>query len=574
VDLEGGMKIHEFPASSAQEYMWLAVELDPSRPSYHVPYRIVLTGELRPDALRAAIHDVIARHESLRTSFRYRDGELRQLVRSRLDVDVPLIDLHGHPDAAARAVELTRRAATGGFDLERGPLVRFRLLRTGERRHELIAVVHHLVFDGWSTGVLLDELALAYPAHVAGRAPNLPELEIQYADFARWQRQQVTEKALEPHLAYWRKQLRDAPRYRLVAAGRVSPEAGADECHSFHLPAELSAAIGALAAAQRCTLFVTLLTAFAVLLAGHADEREVFVGTPAANRPRPETAGLIGLFVNMIVIRADLRGEATYRELLGRVRDTVLTGFDAQVPFENVVADLRPARIGRTPFFQAILSVQQSAGARRIGELDAELEEIFTGAAKYDLALGVRVTPNGLTCQFTYSTAVFDRTAAELLAERYRSVLEAMTADPDRCPDHAGEFPSWRVEPVLVREDHGAAPAPEPEQDADPGASRSQLQRTIAEIWCAVLDVEEVGPHDNFFDLGGHSRLMAEVRERLAKAVGRKLSLLDLFEYPTIAALAGYLAGGESPRGHGGAEEIAEQQREARLRLRQRRGSE
>jgi hypothetical protein len=576
------MKIHEFSASSAQEYMWMAVELDANRPSYNVPYRIVLTGELRPDALRAAIHDVVARHESLRTTFRYQDGELRQLVRSQLDIDVPLIDLRGHPDASTRATDLAQRAATGLFDLERGPLVRIRLLRIGERQHQLIVVIHHLVFDGWSTGVLLDELAQAYPPRMPGRAPKLPELEIQYADFAQWQREQLAGGQLEPLMDYWRKQLRNAPQVRLVTAGRgrVSAEtAGTDAFHLVRLPPAVGEAVGALVAAERCTLFVVMLTAFAVLLTAHAGEQEILIGTPAANRPRPETANLIGLFVNMIVIRADLRGEPSYRELLRRIQATVLNGFDAQVPFENVVADLRPQRHGRSPFFQAIFSLQpQPAAPRRVGELDVELEEMFSGAAKYDLALGVRATPNGLTCQFTFSTSAFDRQTVELLAQRYLSLLESMSADPGRCPDHAGELLSWRTESMLERGDRDAAGAPDPDQDSDPaGASRGLLQRTIAEVWCAVLDVDHVGLYDNFFDLGGHSRLMVEVRERLVKAVGRMLSLLDLFEYPTIASLAGYLAGGDGPRhpdpGPGDAGEIAEQQRAARLRLKQRRGS-
>lgn len=564
------MKIHEFASSSAQEYMWLAVELDANRPSYNVPYRITLTGDVAPGALRGAIHDVVARHESLRTTFRYQEGELRQLVRAQLDIDIPLVDLRAHRDAEARADELAHRAATGPFDLERGPLVRARLLRTGERRHHLILVLHHLICDGWSTGVLLDELAVAYPARVADRTPELPALEIQYADFARWQHTEFTGARLEPLLAYWRQQLRDAPSTRLATA-HIEPSA--DAVHEIMLPGAVDEAVTALAAAHKCTPFVVLLTAFALLLAAHADEPEAVVGTPTANRPRQETANLIGLFVNMIVIRADLRGTPTYAELLRRVRAIVLGGFDAQVPFEHVVTDLRPQRTGRTPFYQAVFSHQpRSATARRIGELTADVDELFNGAAKYDLALAVATTPDGLRCRFTRAGTVFDAATVQRLAGRYRYVLDAMTADPARCPDQDAELLSWRIDPTLDRGAPDTTDTPAPDTDTD---AAHDLRRTITEIWCAVLDVVHVAPHDNFFDLGGHSRLMVEVRDRLGKAVDRKLSLLDLFEYPTIAALATHLAGAATPPdpGRSDADERAAQQREARLRLRQRRGN-
>jgi hypothetical protein len=559
-----------FPASADQEFMWYAVELDPERPTYNLPYRADLTGPLDPAALRRALTDVVARHEALRTTFRLRDATLWQVVREPCTVDLPVVDLSGAADAEERAADLTDVEVGRLFDLRTGPLLRATLIRLTERRYRLLLVIHHLVFDGWSTGVLFDDLARAYDARVSGGEPFLAPAKMRYGEFARWQRDQLTGQELSRLLTYWRRRLTGVPHVLTLPSDRVRANGDApagklsrDAVHPVQLPATLDKAVRALARAERATLFMTMLSAYAVLLHEYTGERALLIGTPVANRPRPETATMIGLFVNMLPVRADLAGEPTYRELIGRLRETVLSGFGHQLPIEHIVADLRPERRrGRRPLFQVIFWLHEyGSGPQwfgRLGEVDAAVDELPTGAAMYSIELGVRDTAEGLRCELSYNAAEFDASTIAHLATRYLAVLERMTADPDqRVPIATPGAPADR------------APAP-----ARPVAARSSLERTIARTWRSVLGVEEVGLDDNFFNLGGHSRLMAQVRDDLAGSLGVRVTLLDLFEYPTVGALAEYLAANDARTRAAEPSDLGDRQRAGRLRLRQTRGGD
>lgn len=565
-------------ASSAQEFMWFAVQLDPSGPSYNVPYRLSLTGRLDVEKLELALRDVTDRHQALRTTF-WHDGDvLWQLLHPVCAIAMPVTDLRSHPYPDSAAATLADQVARQPFDLTTGPLLRARLIRIDEHRHQLIIVLHHLVFDGWSANIFFAELTAAYNARLAGNEPQFAPLAIQYADFTRWHRDWQSGPQLAPLLAYWRRHLDGAPHVlRLPPAPRPI---GDDGVHRVRIPDELAEAVRSLSRAERCTLFMTMLTAYAVTLGQHSGQRDIVIGSPAANRPRPETAGLVGLFVNMLPLRADLTGEPTYRMLLARMKEVVLSGFDHQAPMEEIITTLRPAREpGRSPLFQVIFWLQpQQTRQPRFADCEVAIEELFNGVAKYDLALGVRETSDGLICDFTYRCAALGPDTVDRLATDYLRVLQAMVDDPDS-------------RPILVAADANARPAG-PDETRQPStvadaAAWGELEETIAAIWRSVLDIERVGRYDNFFDLGGHSRLMLQVRNDLSDALGIELTMLDLFEYPTVSALAGFLAkrraeaapadattypgaGGHGVPGH--AETVAAQQRAGRLRLKQAKG--
>jgi amino acid adenylation domain-containing protein len=400
---------YTFTASAAQRLMWLTVQLDPNDPAYNVPYRITLTGALDVAALRRALNAVVAKHEALRTTFRYHDGNLYQVVHETVVLDVPLTD---------DDCEVFRHV----FDLETGPLLLARLHRLGPGRHELSLVMHHMVFDGWSAGLFFADLATAY----SGAA--LDEPPIQYADYARWQQEQDFERSRR----YWQDSLRAAPTALELPADPPGEPGGA--LHAAAVPEPLAAAARRLANAERCTLFAVLLASFAVLLRDQSGCDDILIGTPAANRGHPDTAGVIGLFVNMLALRADLRGAASYREVLHRVRDTALSGLDHQdLPFDEVLRALSPERqSGRSPLFQVTFWLQQAPAAPPLGEVRVTADEAFNGTAKYDLTLGVRAGPEGLRCEFAYRTDRFDADTVTRMSRRFLLALQRLTETPDQ----------------------------------------------------------------------------------------------------------------------------------------------
>jgi amino acid adenylation domain-containing protein len=402
--------------------MWVASKMEPdTSPSYNVPYRLTLRGPLDIDVLRAAFQIIVNRHETLRTTFRFQDGGLFQVIQHHHELELPVV-----------GELLTEEEARRTFDLARGPLFRAWLVRVAELEHHLVLVFHHLIFDLWSMGVFVEELTAAYSALAAGCRPSLPALPVQYADYAQWAR----DRPVSDQLAYWRERLAGAPHVLRLQADAPGQSAGSRAgVHSVQLPQPLADAVSGLARDEGCTLFTTLLTGFAVLLGAHAGTDDLLIGTPATVRPRAETADLIGLFVNVLAIRADLSGDPTFRDLLHRLRETVLSAQQNQeIPLALVVQELDPERVaGRLPVVQVCFWVQhQQSASRRLGEVELQVAGLRNGTAKFDLILGVRVVDQQVTCDFTYRADRLDAWTIARLAERYLLSLERMTADPDR----------------------------------------------------------------------------------------------------------------------------------------------
>jgi thioesterase domain-containing protein len=331
---------------------------------------------------------------------------------------------------------LTEEEAREPFDLAAGPLWRARLLRLGEEEHRLLLTFHHIVSDGWSADLFDRELAVLYPALLAGRPSPLPEPALQYADFAVWQRRWLTDEWIAPQLAYWRRQLAGMPPALDLPADRPRPprQSFRGGATVLSLPADLAAAVKELGQREGTTFFMTVLAAFAALVGRYTGRTDVVLGSPAANRHRPGTEGLFGFFVGNLVLRLDLAGDPTFRELLRRAREVALGAYaHPDLPFERLVEELDPGRDkSRSPLVQVMLSVQSGAGEPlRFGGLTAEAAEAHTATSQFDLTVAAGDGPQGLTLEAEYSTDLFDGSTVDRMLAHLALLLGAVAADPE-----------------------------------------------------------------------------------------------------------------------------------------------
>jgi amino acid adenylation domain-containing protein/thioester reductase-like protein len=439
------------PLSFAQRRLWFLHQLEPGNPVHNLGAAVRCQGRLRVAALAAALSEIVRRHEALRTGFAARDGdEPVQVVFPPAPLPLPLVDLAGLPaprrqQAAGRAArQLGRRP----FDLERGRVVRGALLRLAApadraadeaegEEHELALAFHHVAADGGSLAVLAGELAALYGAVAAGRPSPLAEPPAQYADFARWQRRRLTEAALAPGLDYWRRQLGGELAALELPADRPRPAVASHRGahHDSALPEPLCSRLAAVAGQERATLFMGWLAVFLALIARITGQRDLVVGSPAGGRGRVELEGLIGVFLNNLVLRVSAAGEPGLRELLGRVRATVLAAFAHQeVPFERLVDELRPGRdLSRTPLFQ-VMFVGQNAPLRPFAAAGLRLEprEIDLGIARFDLAVSLAPAAAGWAATWKLATDLFDVPTVVRMAGHFENLLAAALAEPER----------------------------------------------------------------------------------------------------------------------------------------------
>ncbi|MET0396761.1 MAG: amino acid adenylation domain-containing protein, partial [Longimicrobiaceae bacterium] len=430
------------PLSFAQQRLWLVDRIDPDSPAYNMPYAMRLRGVLDTAALRASLDALVRRHETLRTTFAERGGAPVQVIHPPAPVALVELDLRELPEAErqTRAERLAAEEAMRPFDLARGPLLRSTLLRLADDEHVLLFTLHHIVSDGWSRGVLVREVSTVYAAARRGETVVLPELPVQYADYAVWQRQWLSGDVLEEQIAYWRSRLAGAPplleiptdRPRVVGHG---PRAAR---HHLHLPRALSQALRERSRREGTTLFMTLLAAWQVLLGRYASQEDVVVGSPIAGRTRRETEGLIGFFVNMLALRAELAGDPTWTELLARVRGETMGAYDHQeLPFERLVEELGVERsLAHAPVFQTIFTLNLAGGdggvRLDVGDLVLEPFGGGEGAAKFDLDLVLAGSGDGLSGGLVYRTALFDAGTIARMAGHLETVLEELAADPER----------------------------------------------------------------------------------------------------------------------------------------------
>jgi amino acid adenylation domain-containing protein len=463
-----GDEVFVLPASFAQRRLWFLERLEPGSPLYNIPAALHLKGELAQGALARALGEIVRRHEPLRTALEADGEEPVQVVAPYRDRGLPFIDLSDLGSAAAHeaARELAEEEAARPFDLARGPLFRCLLARLAEREHLLLVTFHHAAADGWSLGVFYRELAALYGAFRRGLPSPLPELPIQYADFAVWQRQRLDSGVRERQLAYWREQLGDAPRLAELPLARPRPAVrshrGIQAART--LPGGLARAAAELARREGVTPFMVFLAAWKALLFRTTWRQDLVVGTPVAGRSPEEAEGLIGLFVNTLALRTRVDGRRGFRDLLARVRDTSLAAFAHQdLPFEQLVEELAPERsLAHDPLVQVIFGLQDTATqAAGLPGLAVRAFPVGHGTAKFDLGLSLAEEAGELVAHLDARADLYAGVDLERLLAAFESLLAAAVAEPDRRLDELPLLTAAERRQVLVEWNAAAAPLPE-----------------------------------------------------------------------------------------------------------------
>ncbi|MGI9292095.1 MAG: condensation domain-containing protein, partial [Gammaproteobacteria bacterium] len=425
----------QLPLSWSQQRLWFLDQLEPGSSAYNISWTVRLRGELDSGAMQSALDKLVQRHEVLHTRFPSDAGVPRQRIDQEAQVSIEYESLLGAADEKLRA--RLARLASQPFDLSNGPVMRVHLIRLSADEHILLVVIHHIVADGASMRILFKELAAFYEAELEGVTAVLEPLPVQYADFAVWQRNWLDGEELDRQVDYWASRLEGLPpllelpwdrpraaalRYRGASVLRV-------------LPAHLADELRALGRAQGSTLFMVMLAAFYVLLMRYSGRSDLVVGTPMGGRPRSDLEGLIGFFINTVVLRADLQGDPTFNELLHAVREIALEAHaNQELPFEKLVEVLQPEReLSYSPVFQVMFDLQEEPRWRLpVNKLEVIPEVVFSSrTSSFDLTLSVRQAENGLDAMFEYDTDLFDESSIERMARHYQTLLEAVISAPD-----------------------------------------------------------------------------------------------------------------------------------------------
>jgi amino acid adenylation domain-containing protein len=428
----------ELPLSFAQQRLWFLDQLEPSLLAYNISRAIRLTGQLNVAALDQAFKEIVRRHEVLRSTFPTVEGQPILVIGSPFTSDLPVFDLTHFHDAE-REAEVQRRAteeAQRPFDLAHGPLLRHTLLKFSEEEYVLLLTVHHIVFDGWSFDILFRELTAFYEAFSTHRPAAVSELRIQYADFARWQREWLQGEVLEDQLSYWRSQLEGSLPVLELPADPARPPIqtfrGAKQ--SLLLSQAVTESLKALSHQESVTLFMTLLAAYKVLLFRYTGQQDIIVGSLAAGRSRAEIEGLIGFFANTLVLRTELSGNLTFREILRRVREVCREAYAHQdLPFERLVETLQPVRdMSHHPVFQVMFTLQNiPRPSLNLAGLTMTPLEVHSGTAMFDLTLFMFERDQGLLGTFEYNTDLFDAATISRMMAHFQNLLNAIIADPE-----------------------------------------------------------------------------------------------------------------------------------------------
>ncbi|MEH2215454.1 amino acid adenylation domain-containing protein [Nostoc sp.] len=430
---------HELPLSFAQQRLWFLTQLESKSPSYNMPAAIRLEGQLNLTALQNSFNEILCRHEALRTNFKTVEGRPVAIITPVTALPLLVIDLSELPfveqDATAKQLALVEAQQT--FDLKNDLLLRVKLLRLSEQEYIVLVTMHHIASDGWSIGVLVREVTALYQAFCNGQPSPLPELPIQYVDFAVWQRQWLQGEVLQAQLAYWKQQLgNNLPVLQLpTARPRQEVKTNQGATQSFIIPSHLSIALQAISRQQGVTLFMTLLAGFQILLQRYTNQDDIVVGTDVANRNRAETEQLIGFFVNLLVLRIDLSGNPSFQDLLKRVRQVALGAYAHQdLPFEELVKALQPERnLSNTPPLFQVLFVLQNAPMPplELPGLTLSLLEIEHKVARFDLALFLTETDQGISGKWQYNSDLFDTTTITRMTGHFQTLLNNIISQPD-----------------------------------------------------------------------------------------------------------------------------------------------
>src|ERR1700754_89216 len=437
------------PLSLAQQRLWFLHQLDPATDPYYLPFYYRVSGPLNSAALERGLNEVIRRHEILRTVFKESDNKGVQIVLPSFELALPVTDLSELSTAETEVKRLVDTEAERPFDLEQGPLLRAMLLRMSEQDHGFFLVFHHLVMDGWSMDIFMDELLAFYEAFAANKPASLAELPLQYADFATWQRNWITGSVLDDQLAYWKKQLSgDLPVLEIPTdhprPPRMSYRGGDSD---FDLTKDVVEQLNELSHRAAATLFMTLMAGLLSLLHRYTGQEAIILGTAVAGRNHAEIEKLIGFFINTLVLRTDLSGNPKFTELLGRVREVALGAFDHQdVPFEKLVEELQPERDpSRTPFFQVMVSFQNIPDAELISSGLRITPQNAGNQSRFDLELHLWALPEGLIGTLIYDSDLFEQPTIDRMLRHFETLLAGIAPNPEA---RLSELP------LLTKEEH------------------------------------------------------------------------------------------------------------------------
>ncbi len=532
---------YEFPCSLVQRTCWYLDRMTPGSSTYNIAVRFLLTGRLDIGLLEEALRRVILRHEILRTRFLERDGEPKQIVEPSVNFSLPVSDLRSLPDAerGAEAERLATEEARIGFDVERGPLFRGRLVQTGDDQFVLLLTMHHINSDGWSVGIITDEMGAIYESLVNGTESPLEPLPLQYGDYACWQQEWIASGELDKQLDEIRCRLDGfQPLHVATDFPRPAVSSSQSQICSLLLPRSLTNTLKAFSEQHGCTMFVTMLSAFLVLLHLDSKQTELTIRTQSAGRDRLELESLIGWFVNSIVLRVDASGNPRFEELVERVRQVVMDGFDyQQFPFERLMGAIRPAESPmRHPPFQVNFIFQRDFVKpwRRAGVTMTPIPSKATGTF-VDLNFFLVERENGWRASLDVNTDVFRIETGQYFLDCYRRILATVPRQPDA---RIGSI-------ALPSRPH--APAQKESRETftldNYVPPRNEHEEAIVEVWKKVLGTGAIGCYTNFFDVGGHSlkavRLLAEIQQRF----GKDIKVSELFVDPTPAAMAQVISG-------------------------------
>ncbi len=428
------------PASSGQRRLWFLEQMEPGSPLYNIPYLVQLSGPLNEQALDRALGAVVERHEALRTNFIAVGSEPTQVIKTSWSLDLPLTDLSAIPAAQqpAELHRLTVEEAKKPFDLQKDLMLRVRLYRLSPTEHALMLVMHHIASDGWSMAVLYREIGACYEAFANNRLPELAELPIQYADFAEWQKEYLQGETLDKLIAYWKKQMTGSPALLELPTDHARPplQSHRGECVQIRLPAGLVANLKKVSSQQRVTFFMTLLAGFKAVLHRYTGQHDIVVGSPLAGRDSAETEDLVGFFINTVLMRTDLSGDPTVKELLMRVRDMSLGAFEnREMPYERLVEELQPARnLSFDPICQVYFALQNMPTAPlKLSGIKLSIAPVYTGTAKSDLTVwAIEQADGALEVTAEYALDLFKGETIQRFLGHFQTVLEGIAANQDQ----------------------------------------------------------------------------------------------------------------------------------------------
>ncbi|PSR16764.1 hypothetical protein C8255_16140 [filamentous cyanobacterium CCP3] len=535
-------------ASFTQERLFWLSQLAPENAAYNIPFAFHIEGVLDVSALQRSLSALVERHESLRAAFQVCDG-VPMFVSQPPEMPLSMIDLRQslQPLKQGYINQLLSEEARFPFNLETGPLFRAKLFHLADQEYVLTLTVHHIVFDGWSEGILLQDLAAFYKASCTGEDPDLSDLSVQYVDFASWQRQWLQGDVLDTLQTYWKGQLDGALQDVSLPLDRPRKpgwQASQSAHQSFVLPQGLAAALKSLSRSERSTLFTTLLAAFHTVLYHYSGQENQFVCTPTANRNRNELNSIIGYFVNLLVLRSDLSENPTFQELLGRLKH-VVSGANAyqDLPIQQLAPCLGEAQVSLSRVLFALQNTPQQS--LQLFNVTVTRLDSDNGTADFDIFLSLTEEAGTLKGVFKYNADIFDETTIQQWILHYQQVLETIVLNPivaiaDALVLSDSERDVIRQKCLNSAITSNLSKAPKSSSD---GAPQSETEIKLAQIWQNVLGLPSISIYDNFFDLGGHSLLVMVLFSNIEEQFGQTFPMSTLLQAPTIAQLAAVIDG-------------------------------